>query len=358
MKELFGSVLLSLLTFVSSTNAGSHSLCSVATFIIGETPFPEFTVLIMLDDIIVSSYDSDQQKTVMRIDRAINDEEQYFSKLIFGALQKEMQTRAHHLKQHFNCSKGVHVEQRLECCELLSNNVQGQMKMIDSFNGLSGFEMDYNIHQHSLHADMTWPIAFDTSKYEHHKALYLHFLQPLCTTALHELLKTLKNYVLRKVKPKVRLMKQLNSDSGGARLTCLATGFYPRHINVTLLKDGQGVPEDLITTGDLLPNADGTYQMRKTVEISAEELQQKHNYTCTATHLSQDNKMNVYWEMLLTDDRPGPNITVIIVSVLFVCAITPTVALVIWKRRRAVSQASSQTDYSSASTTEDETCEK
>lgn len=97
------------------------------------------------------------------------------------------------------------------------------------------------------------------------------------------------------VKPKVRLMKQLNSDSGGARLTCLATGFYPRHINVTLMKDGQGVPEDLITTGDLLPNADGTYQLRKTVEISAEELQQKHNFKCTAMHLSQDNKMNVYW---------------------------------------------------------------
>ncbi len=43
---------------------------------------------------------------------------------------------------------GVHVEQMLDCCELLSNNVQGQMKMTDSFNGLSRFVMDYNIHQH------------------------------------------------------------------------------------------------------------------------------------------------------------------------------------------------------------------
>ncbi|KAF4070711.1 hypothetical protein AMELA_G00288770 [Ameiurus melas] len=76
-----------------------------------------------------------------------------------------------------------------------------------------------------------------------------------------------------KVKPRVRLMKQqLNPHSGGARLTCLATGFYPRHINMTLLKDGQGMPEHLFTVDDLLPNADGTYQMRKTVEISEEEL--------------------------------------------------------------------------------------
>lgn len=92
------------------------------------------------------------------------------------------------------------MEQRLECCELLSNNVQGEMKMIDSFNGLSGFEMDYNIHRHSLHTDVTWPIVFDTTKYEYQKALYLHFLQPLCTTALHELLKDLKKYVLKKGK--------------------------------------------------------------------------------------------------------------------------------------------------------------
>lgn len=90
-------------------------------------------------------------------------------------------------------------------------------------------------------------------------------------------------------------MKQLNSQSGVARLTCLATGFYPRHINVTLLQDGQVVPEHLVTVGDLLPNADGTYQIRKTVEITEEELQQKHNYTCTAVHLVQDNSMDVYW---------------------------------------------------------------
>lgn len=147
-------------------------------------------------------------------------------------------------------------------------------------------------------------------------------------------------------------------------MTCLATGFYPRHINVTLLKDGQALPEHLVTVGDLLPNTDGTYQMRKTVEISEEELQQKHNYTCTATHLSQDNKMDVYWgtatslcsvavssslvrsvftvkgpyfltEILLTNDKPGPNVTVIIISVLFVCVTTPAAAFVIWKRRHA-----------------------
>ena len=93
------------------------------------------------------------------------------------------------------------------------------------------------------------------------------------------------------MKPRVRLLQKTLPDSGGAKVTCLATGFYPRHINLTLLRDGQPVPDHQITGGELLPNADETYQMRKSLEVSAEELQQ-HHYTCTAEHLSLDNKLD------------------------------------------------------------------
>ncbi len=90
------------------------------------------------------------------------------------------------------------------------------------------------------------------------------------------------------MKPKVRLLqKELSS---GFLVSCLATGFYPRHINLTLFRDGQPVADHEITGGDLLPNDDGTYQMRKSLEISAAD---KHKYTCSATHLSLDNKLDI-----------------------------------------------------------------
>ncbi len=85
-------------------------------------------------------------------------------------------------------------------------------------------------------------------------------------------------------------MQKANSDSGGFRVSCLVTGFYPRHINLTLFRDEQPVADHEITGGDLLPNADGTYQMRKSLEISAAD---KHKYTCSVTHLSLDNKLDV-----------------------------------------------------------------
>ncbi|KAL7827276.1 hypothetical protein SRHO_G00329940, partial [Serrasalmus rhombeus] len=186
------------------------------------------------------------------------------------------------------------------------------MKMTEAFNGFSGMEMDYNLDQHSLHSETKWPIVLDTVKLEYHKNFYAYFVHPICIGELEKSLKELKNHIFRRVKPRVRLLMK-PSDSGGARVSCLATGFYPRHINLTLLRNGQPVSEHLVSGGELLPNGDGTYQMRKSLEISAEELQQKHNYTCTATHLSLDNKLDVHW-----DYDPGPPIAVKASTVLLV----------------------------------------
>ena len=94
------------------------------------------------------------------------------------------------------------------------------------------------------------------------------------------------------VKPRVRLFQKAIPDSGWAKVTCLATGFYPRHINLTLFRDGQPLDSHQITGGELLPNGDGTYQMRKSLEVSTEELQ-SHHFTCTTEHLSLDNKINI-----------------------------------------------------------------
>ncbi|XP_037391899.1 major histocompatibility complex class I-related gene protein-like [Pygocentrus nattereri] len=143
-----------------------------------------------------------------------------------------------HASAHVEHYAGVHTEQRLDCCELLSNNTAGQMRMIDAFNGLSGFEMDYNIHHHSLHTQSKWPIIFDTMMMEYHKTIFP------------------------------------THDSGGASVTCLITGFYPRHINLTLLRNSQPVSEHLVSGGELLPNGDETYQMRKSLRPGNPDVQE------------------------------------------------------------------------------------
>ncbi|KAL7827275.1 hypothetical protein SRHO_G00329930 [Serrasalmus rhombeus] len=92
-------ILLNILTVAAAAvNTGSHSLCAMATFIMGETPFPEFTVLIMVDDIFTTYYDSGEKKAVSRVDRQLKDEEQKSASKLLGALHEDMRNRANLLK--------------------------------------------------------------------------------------------------------------------------------------------------------------------------------------------------------------------------------------------------------------------
>ncbi|XP_063051960.1 antigen-presenting glycoprotein CD1d-like [Engraulis encrasicolus] len=242
----------------NSYRQASHSLWAFSTFIVGETPFPEFSAIVMLDDIQLWYYDSNVEKIIHRRHGSGNAyEEQEYGKNIFADQYHSMKRRALLSSQKLNKTNGVHVQQRMAGCGLLANYGHGMLSMVKFLEFTYG-----NVYN------------------------------PICIQILRNNLHTRKNIVMRKVKPRVRLLQKRLPDSGGVRVTCLATGFYSRHINLTLLRDGQPVPDHQISGGELLPNGDETYQMRKSLEVSTEELQQ-HHYTCTAQHLSLDNKLNI-----------------------------------------------------------------
>ena len=106
---------------------------------------------------------------------------------------------------------------------------------------------------------------------------------------------TLPPTLLPPVSPIIRVLRKQVGSAGGLEVTCLATGFYPRHIELTMQKDSQPVPEQELIRGDILPNNDGTYQMRMSLSVSAEELRVGHRYTCRVKHVSLDNKLDISW---------------------------------------------------------------
>ncbi|KAI1892970.1 hypothetical protein AGOR_G00138980 [Albula goreensis] len=99
-----------------------------------------------------------------------------------------------------------------------------------------------------------------------------------------------------------------------------------------MLRDGHPIPEEELILGALLPNGDGTYQLRRTLSVGAEELRERHHYTCSVTHLTLDNKLDIGWE-----PGNGPNIAVIasvvIVGFLVLVVVPAITAFVIYKRR-------------------------
>ncbi|XP_041956561.1 major histocompatibility complex class I-related gene protein-like isoform X2 [Alosa sapidissima] len=216
---------------------------------------------------------------------------------------------------------GIHVLQRAAGCQLQENDDVGIYLSKDAFNGEAGDVRYYNPQNDSLHSDWVWPEAMDNT--------------------------------WPGVKPRVRLLQKTLPDSGGAKVTCRATGFYPRHINLTLLRDGQPVSDHQITGGELLPNGDETYQMRKSLEVSAEELREKHQYSCTAEHLSLDNKLDISldheWDSVTTSIVPS-----VLIAAGLVC-LAGVVAFIIWRRTHTGrgSQTSLQVNTDASGTSPD-----
>uniref|UniRef100_A0A673H172 Ig-like domain-containing protein n=1 Tax=Sinocyclocheilus rhinocerous TaxID=307959 RepID=A0A673H172_9TELE len=310
-----------------------------ATYIIGQTPFPEFSAVVMLDDLQIMYYDSITRQAVHRSydDSKHYDEEKSDAGVIFRDMYNDMKGRAFYLKEHLNHTDGVHVHQRLAGCELLNDDKPGPLQTWDAFDQKNKEEFIFNEEKNNFQIELPW-IMWDNLQFAHMKFLYKTVYHPVCIKVLQSYLQMKKNNVMRKVKPRVRLMKKTLTDSQGLQISCLATGFYPRHINLTLFRDGQPVDDDQITGGEILPNGDGTYQMRKSLVISEEELREEHKYNCTIKHLSLDNKLDITFDVA----DPGSFSQSVVFSVLvFMCVVVPIItALIIWRKRQAAGKCS------------------
>ncbi|XP_014031973.1 major histocompatibility complex class I-related gene protein [Salmo salar] len=281
---------------IVSPGSGSHSLWALATYIVGETPFPEFTVVVMLDDVQVAYYDSNDKQSVYRgqhITKTKDDEAQDGAH-VFRVIYQSMKDRSFELKHRFNLTEGVQVQQKITGCEMLNNGESALVMYKDVFNAIYTDRTLYYNMTHFTYDAGKLLLGWDGIRQAYERTLYENVYLPICIKSLKRLLKREKNIVMRKVPPRLRLIKK--EVSGGFQVSCLAFGFYPRHINLTLLRDGQPVAEQELTGGEVLPSGDGTYQLRKSLEVSTEELKKRHNYTCTASHLSLDNKLDVSWE--------------------------------------------------------------
>ncbi len=93
-------------------SAGSHSLMALATYIVGQTQFPEFSVVLMLDDVQLLYYDSTEWKVVSRShrDSQYYDEEQRDAGAVFDDMYNSMRDRAFFHNNHLNHTDGPNGE--------------------------------------------------------------------------------------------------------------------------------------------------------------------------------------------------------------------------------------------------------
>ncbi|MGH0161991.1 UNVERIFIED_CONTAM: hypothetical protein FKN15_041903 [Acipenser sinensis] len=139
----------------------------------------------------------------------------------------------------------------------------------------------------------------------------------------------LQKHYLPAVPPAVTVLQRKARGSADTEVLCHVTGFFPRAVEVTWVRDGRDQLEEGVHSGEVLPNQDGTYQLRKILTVSPEE-QRRHSYSCQVDHVSFKERQNYNWV-----PESGPPIGIIagvIVGVLALAAVI--IGVVIWKKRQ------------------------
>ncbi|XP_069054270.1 RLA class I histocompatibility antigen, alpha chain 11/11-like [Lepisosteus oculatus] len=311
--------------------AGSHSLWYFGTLQTGQAQFPEFVVVGMVDDVQVEYYDSDIGKMISRRHWRPDAEVEEADNKVFAAKDHHfvMRDKLQILMSHLNHTGGHPTFQVIAGCEL-DDDGSARFMSREGYDGRDA--MNYNTKSYS-YTLLIPGVVMDKAGLQVNKLMTDTFYQPLCVRILKSYLQQERTRLMRRVKPRVRVFQKTSALSGGTEVTCLATGFYPRALELTLLRDGRPVPEQELTGGEVLPNGDGTYQLRKSLALSEEEEERRgrHRYTCRVQHSGLDNRLEVDWEP--EPDLDTGLIAGVVIGVLIVVLVLPVAACVLWRKK-------------------------
>ncbi|XP_036406869.1 class I histocompatibility antigen, F10 alpha chain-like [Megalops cyprinoides] len=302
-----------------------HSLQYLCTATSGIPGFPGFVAVGMLDGEPFCSYDN-------KIGRDIPRQEWAKEAVDPGYWQRNTQI-SHRAQRSFkdiavamellNQTGAIHTFQNMYGCNW--NEETGNTEAYDKY-GYDGEDfLTFDLET------MSWipsvPQAFKTkSKWESNRAQTegrKKYLTEVCIDWLKTYVNSERNTLEKKGPPEVTLLQKDPSSP----VTCHATGFYPRGMSISWQRDGEDLHED-VELGDTLPNGDGTFQIRSSLRLSAEDMKM-HSYTCTVQHSSlQQDVVKVLNEDL--ENVPLIGVIICVVMAVLMSSIA-VIGFTVWK---------------------------
>ncbi|MBN3295608.1 HMR1 protein, partial [Amia calva] len=194
--------------------------------------------------------------------------------------------------QHYNHT-GVHIYQGHSGCVLYPDNSTYSF-LTHGYDAKDFISFDV---QNKSWIAVDSQAAFYKRKREESQA-DIEMLHKMYKNECKEQLKTILHYgqraLAKTVQPEVRLLQRKSALSVVSELTCHVTGFYPQAIMVQWFREDGVVLEEGVWSGEVLPNGDNTYQLRKSLTVRAEE-QDMHRYSCQVEHSSLTGRVTVTW---------------------------------------------------------------
>uniref|UniRef100_A0A8C0ISV7 Ig-like domain-containing protein n=1 Tax=Chelonoidis abingdonii TaxID=106734 RepID=A0A8C0ISV7_CHEAB len=277
-----------------------------------------------VDDQVIFNYTSESQRVEPRsVWMAQNEDPEFWDFQNFWAQRWQAWFNAslNTLRELYNQSEGFHIIQMITGCDLREDNTTWGFYQ-DSYDGRDFL----TFHKET----MTWVAAdigaqitkrrwdAEIGDYQHWK----RYLEERCIPWLRSSLEYGKETLQRKVRPTARVSDRSSHDRL-TTLSCKVSGFYPRDITVTWLKNGESRQQETYSEG-ILPSGDGTYQTWVTMEIDPKI---KAHYSCQVEHESLLEPLSVPWE---PSNSLIPIVAGVITAVLLIGVI---IGVVIWKKK-------------------------
>ncbi|KAM9137879.1 class I histocompatibility antigen, F10 alpha chain-like isoform 2-T2 [Pangshura tecta] len=302
---------------------------------------PRYSRVVFVDDQVIYVYTSGMQKAEPRtVWMAQNEGPEFWDERTWWAQrhQKWFEASLNTLGQLYNQSKGFHIIQMKYGCGLREDNSTWGFYQ-DSYDGRDFITFDketMTLGAADIGAQITkrrWDAeVFDNQQWK-------RYLEERCIPWLRSSLEYGKETLQRKAPPTARVSDRSSHD-GLTTLFCKVSGFYPRDITVTWLRNGESRQQETYSEG-ILPSGDETYQTWVTMEIDPKI---KAHYSCHVEHESLLEPLSISWE-------PNNSLIPIVAGVITAVVLSGVIiGVVIWKKKHpgrkgdgyAVAQANDQ----------------
>uniref|UniRef100_A0A3B4EI18 Ig-like domain-containing protein n=2 Tax=Pygocentrus nattereri TaxID=42514 RepID=A0A3B4EI18_PYGNA len=301
--------LLLLLSAVSSAvTAGTHTLHIAFSIQTGISSLPEGMSSMLFDKEYIAHYNSDKMLIPIQnwVKEALGD-------VLWNNFTSFLSSQIEHLlhgvreAEQLVWDKGVHTLQRRLSCQL---NISGVPEVSDEY-GYDGETFISLDQEHKYVADMpdAETIVRRWSRHGKEKHIARHCIDWLKRIQNHG-----KNRTRRPVSPpEVSFLQKTPSSP----VVCFATGFYPRAVNMSWQRNGEDVSQN-VRVGETLPNDDGTFQKRVSLNVTPEEWNE-NQYSCVVQHNETIKNLT---EEIKTNYGPQPrNQAIVCIPVVLVASV-------------------------------------
>ncbi|XP_073400081.1 class I histocompatibility antigen, F10 alpha chain-like isoform X1 [Dendrobates tinctorius] len=333
--------LIVLLLHVSAVCSDSHSLRYYYTVVSAPgSGLPEYSSVGYVDDREIVNYNSESGRYRPKVQWMEKMEEGYWERntQITKGTEASFRHNVRIAMERFNQSGGLHIVQVMSGCELRDDG------------GITGYsQYGYDGREFLALDTQTWTYvptmaqaqittqrwnSPDVEVGERDK----NYIENICIEYLQKHVANGREDLERRVRPQVKVSGQEKGDT--VKLHCQVYGFHPRAVDVKWMNKEDEVHS--YETTHVLPNPDGTYQIRVSAEVTPKD---GDRYSCYVDHRSLEKPQYIVWE----PEKSSVWVIAVVVAVVVVVALLGIGGFVFYRRRKAGYKETGTSDTSSDS---------